>query len=68
MMAETNKAVPIGEAASKDPAVQQLVDRIGRGEVQLSTPVARYQPTEDDLRRLDAVLDRIFGISAEDRR
>jgi exonuclease VII small subunit len=67
MMTETNKAVPIGEAALKDPAVQQLVEKIERGEVHLSTPVARYQPTEDDLRRLDMVLDRIFGINPEDK-
>jgi exonuclease VII small subunit len=66
-MTDAIRVVPIGEAAAKDPALQRLVERIGRGEVQLSTPVARYEPTEEELRRLDVVLDRIFGISAEDK-
>lgn len=62
-MTDVNRAVPIMDAAANDPAVQRLVEQIGRGEIQLSTPVSRYQPTEADLRKLDAVLDRIFGIA-----
>lgn len=55
------KAIPIKEAAELDPLVKEAMEKIARGELIAETPIDDVVWTEEDKRRLDEALAKVFG-------